>query len=93
MHEMKVILRDYSKTHTEMEYETGDHLVIFPQNSQCIIDAYLDLLDVDRHAIIAQEGQPDSYPFPKVSMIDTVKRFCEVTSISHREPGSILCRA
>jgi NADPH-ferrihemoprotein reductase len=49
-----------------VEYETGDHLVVYPQNSQCIVDAYLDLLDVDRHAIIAEEGQPSSYPFPKV---------------------------
>lgn len=50
-------------------YETGDHLVVYPQNSQCIVEAYLDMLDVDRHAIIAEEGQVDSYPFPKVSKV------------------------
>jgi sulfite reductase alpha subunit-like flavoprotein len=49
-----------------MTYETGDHLVMYPQNSQCIVEAYLDILDVDRHAIIAEDGQPMSYPFPKV---------------------------
>ncbi|KAL7486275.1 hypothetical protein ACHAW6_011863 [Cyclotella cf. meneghiniana] len=48
-----------------MTYETGDHLVVYPQNSQCIVEAYLDMLDVDRHAIIAEHGQPISYPFPK----------------------------
>lgn len=47
-------------------YTTGDHLVVYPQNSQCIVKAYLDMLDVDGNAII-DEGQPDSYPFPKVS--------------------------
>jgi hypothetical protein len=41
-------------------------LVVYPQNSQCIVKAYLDMLDVDGNAII-DEGQPDSYPFPKVS--------------------------
>lgn len=47
-------------------YKTGDHLVVYPQNSQCIVEAYLEMLDVDRHAII-DEGQAGEYPFPKVN--------------------------
>jgi NADPH-ferrihemoprotein reductase len=47
-------------------YETGDHLVVYPQNSHCIVEAYLDMFDVDRHSIIAEDGQAKSYPFPKV---------------------------
>lgn len=68
IHEMKVVLRDRT-LQKEMKYETGDHLVIYPKNSQCIVDAFCDLLDVDRHAIIGGKGQPDSYPFPKVRII------------------------
>ena len=65
IHEMKVVLRDH-ELRMSMEYETGDHVVIYPQNSQCLVEALLDTLDVDRHAVVAEEGQPDSYPFPKV---------------------------
>jgi len=45
-------------------YTTGDHLVVYPQNSQCIVEAYLNMLNVDGNAVI-DENQPDSYPFPK----------------------------
>jgi sulfite reductase alpha subunit-like flavoprotein len=55
-------------------YTTGDHLVVYPQNSQCIVEAYLDMLDVEGHAVI-NEGQPDSYPFPMVSQVPTWVQF------------------
>mmetsp|Transcript_22693 Transcript_22693/g.46671 ORF Transcript_22693/g.46671 Transcript_22693/m.46671 type:complete len:733 (-) Transcript_22693:126-2324(-) len=65
IHEMKVVLRDHNHTEQLLEYETGDHLVVYPQNSQCIVDAYCNIVDVDRHAIIASDDLTDSYPFPK----------------------------
>eukprot|EP00804_Cyclotella_cryptica_P019785 CCRYP_009675-RA/>CCRYP_009675-RA protein AED:0.30 eAED:0.30 QI:244/1/1/1/1/1/6/966/690 len=58
IHELKL-------ANPQMTYETGDHLVVYPQNSQCIVEAYLDMLDVDRHAIIAEDGQPITYQYPK----------------------------
>ncbi len=67
IHEMKVVLRDHNNTKQLLEYETGDHLVVYPQNSQCIVDAYCNLLDVDRHAIIANDDSIGSYPYPKVN--------------------------
>eukprot|EP00984_Skeletonema_dohrnii_P017576 scaffold8051_cov148-Skeletonema_dohrnii-CCMP3373.AAC.1 len=63
MNEMEVMLSEYS-SNKMCNYEAGDHLVIYPVNSQCVVEALLDNLDVDRHAIISVEGQPESYPFP-----------------------------
>ncbi|KAL3908959.1 MAG: hypothetical protein SGILL_008281 [Bacillariaceae sp.] len=48
-----------------IEYETGDHLMIYPRNSQAIVEAYLDRLDVDPHAIVAVNDQAGGYPHPK----------------------------
>lgn len=63
MNEMEVMLSEYS-SNKMCNYEAGDHLVIYPVNSQCVVEALLDNLDVDRHAIISVEEQPESYPFP-----------------------------
>jgi NADPH-ferrihemoprotein reductase len=63
MNEMEVILNEHS-SNKMCNYEAGDHLVIYPVNSQCVVEALLDHLDVDRHAIIGTDGQPVSYPFP-----------------------------
>jgi NADPH-ferrihemoprotein reductase len=62
LHEMKIHIASGEK----IKYETGDHLIIYPRNSQVIVEAYLNRLDVDRHAIIADEGQTaGNYPHPK----------------------------
>jgi len=63
MNEMEVILNRHS-SNKMCNYEAGDHFVVYPVNSQCVVEALLDHLDVDRHAIIEIQGQPESYPFP-----------------------------
>lgn len=63
MNEMELSLNKHS-SNKMIKYEAGDHLVLYPVNSQCVVEALLDKLDVDRHAIIGVEGQPESYPFP-----------------------------
>ncbi len=63
MNEMELMQNENSSS--EMcNYEAGDQLAIYPANSQCVVEALLDNLDVDRHAVISEEGQPESYPFP-----------------------------
>jgi NADPH-ferrihemoprotein reductase len=66
LHEMRVSLQDHHG-HKNLSYTTGDHLTVYPRNSDCIVQAYVSVLDVDPHAIIAEEeGQADdSYPHPK----------------------------
>jgi NADPH-ferrihemoprotein reductase len=60
--EMKIALRNHHDKEW-FTYETGDHLMLYPQNSPCVVEAYLNILDVDRHAII-DEKQDTSYPHP-----------------------------
>lgn len=62
-------------------YEAGDQLVIYPVNSQCVVEALLDNLDVDRHAliIISAVGQPESYPFPTgLSVYETLSHCADL---------------
>jgi NADPH-ferrihemoprotein reductase len=50
----------------DVEYETGDHLMIYPRNASTLVEAYLDRLDVNPHTIVADDdGQNSTYPFPK----------------------------
>jgi NADPH-ferrihemoprotein reductase len=71
LHEMRISLRDHYN-HSDLTYETGDHLMIYPRNSQCIVESYLDSLDVDRHAIIDAEQDP-KYPHPSgISVYETL---------------------
>jgi NADPH-ferrihemoprotein reductase len=65
LHELRVSLHDHYH-HKDLCYETGDHLIVYPRNSQCMVEAYLNHLDVDRHAVIAANQSTDckSYPHP-----------------------------
>jgi NADPH-ferrihemoprotein reductase len=82
LNEMRVSLQDFSLdngTDDSLGYRTGDHLVVYPRNSQCIVEAYLNhvLEEVDPHAIIVKVkgsggggresdgGDDDSYPYPR----------------------------
>lgn len=78
IHELKL-------TASNLTYETGDHLVVYPQNSQCIVDAYLDLLDVDRHATIGENCEQNSYPFPEVcgGISYIISHVCRLTFAFH----------
>jgi len=66
LHEIRVLLRchDSSGNKTELSYTTGDHFLVYPRNSDAIVDAYVKMLGVNPHAIIS-ENQHDSYPYPK----------------------------
>ncbi len=44
-------------------YTTGDHCLVYPRNAGCMVEAYLNLLDVNPHAIIDGD-EKQQYPFP-----------------------------
>jgi len=44
-------------------YTTGDHCLVYPRNAGCIVEAYLNMLDVNPHAIINGD-EKQQYPFP-----------------------------
>lgn len=48
----------------ELSYTTGDHFLVYPRNSESIVDAYLNMLGVDPHAIIS-ENYNESYHYPR----------------------------
>mmetsp|Transcript_4913 Transcript_4913/g.8390 ORF Transcript_4913/g.8390 Transcript_4913/m.8390 type:complete len:417 (-) Transcript_4913:234-1484(-) len=75
MNEMEVMVNKYS-SNKMCNYEAGDQLVIYPVNSQCIVEALLDNLDVDRHAIISVDGQPEAYPFPSGIIVHETLSHC-----------------
>lgn len=74
LHEIEVSIDGGNGTSVggkELSYITGDHLLVYPRNSNAIVQAYVDFLDVDPHAII--DCTNDSYPHPKgITIVDTL---------------------
>jgi sulfite reductase alpha subunit-like flavoprotein len=66
LHEIQVSLRCHDSIGNEavLSYTTGDHFLVYPRNSDAIVDAYVKMLRVDPHAIIS-ESQHDSYSYPR----------------------------
>jgi len=65
LREMRVSLeRDYANDDSiELSYTTGDHILVYPMNSEAIVKAYIDMLGVDPDAIIS-ENNDEAYPYP-----------------------------
>ena len=45
-------------------YETGDHFVVYPKNSYCLVEAYVELLGVDPHVVIQEPSDRGNKPYP-----------------------------
>lgn len=55
---------DENNSKEQLTYTTGDHVLLYPRNSETIVNAYVDLLGVDNpHAIISNDNA-ESYPYP-----------------------------
>eukprot|EP00978_Attheya_sp_CCMP212_P025963 scaffold84604_cov47-Attheya_sp.AAC.4 len=69
MHELQLSL-DIDDGKSVLRYTSGDHLIVYPRNSSSLVEAYLNILDVDPKAIIKGVENHDSmpqeriYPFP-----------------------------
>lgn len=60
-------------------YEAGDHFVVYPRNADCVVEAYLQLLDVDPHTKI--EAVPSNYPHPTgLTVYETLSHFVDLGS-------------
>lgn len=83
-------LREIVLTHPDLEYETGDHLIVYPRNSDAVVDAYLNLLDVSPHTIV--EGTTESshpYPHPTgLSVHETLSHCVDLGA----QPSPAVCR-
>ena len=57
----------------DAKYEAGDHFVLYPKNSHCLVEAYLNMLNVDPHAIVNASGSARAYPHPTgITLFETL---------------------
>ena len=84
LHEMRISLvhnQDERESDLSQKYETGDQLILYPQNSQCMVDAYLNALDVSPHTLI-EEDQERSYPHPTgITLAETLTHCIDLGAI------------
>jgi len=83
MYEMRVTLENSS---TKMTYETGDHLMVYPQNSQAMVEGFLQRFDVDPHAIIhaPDEANARKHPYPHptgITLSETLKHCVDLSAV------------
>lgn len=76
LHEITVSLGlDYANHDHRLKYETGDHFLVYPRNSEAIVNAYVDMLGVDPHAVISEKNN-ESYPHPRGITIAETLNHC-----------------
>ncbi|CAB9519537.1 P450 reductase [Seminavis robusta] len=83
LYEMRVSLeRDWGNT---FQYETGDHLMVYPQNSQAMIEGVLERLDVDPHVVIqAPENEDPKKPYPHptgITLTETLRHCVDLCAL------------
>ena len=65
----------------KLSYTTGDHFLVYPRNSESIVDAYLNMLGVDPHAIIS-ENYNKSYPYPRgITVAETLSHCVDLGAL------------
>ncbi|KAL7534052.1 hypothetical protein ACHAWF_004706, partial [Thalassiosira exigua] len=95
LHEIRVSLGvDYADEEREApSYRTGDHLLVYPRNSEAIVAAYVELLGVDPHAIVSDDHDDvdeGSYPHPTgITVAETLSHCVDLGAL----PSPGVCRA
>ena len=41
-------------------YEAGDHFVLYPRNADCVVEAYLNYLQVEPHAVVVDDTEEET---------------------------------
>lgn len=68
----------------KMTYETGDHLMVYPQNSQAMVEGFLQNFDVDPHAIIDPPETPGRQPYPHptgITLTETLRHCVDLSGV------------
>lgn len=77
----------YIEFETDLKYETGDHIGIFPQNQSNIVDELCKTLKIDPHQQFTLKSMDPKTPVPFTSTIEsivTVKQaFSQYFSLNH----------
>jgi sulfite reductase alpha subunit-like flavoprotein len=62
-------------------YEAGDHLMIYPKNASCMVEAYQALLDINPHSTIASADRGSNYPHPtRVTIAETLTHCVDLSA-------------
>jgi NADPH-ferrihemoprotein reductase len=78
MYEMRVSLENAPN----VTYETGDHLMVYPQNSEVMVQAYLQQMDVDPHVKIDVPDEETRYPHPKgITLTETLRHCIDLSAV------------
>jgi sulfite reductase alpha subunit-like flavoprotein len=83
LREIRVSLKCQNAEHTneDLPYTTGDHFLVYPRNSDAIVDAYVSMLGVDPHAIISKNHN-ESYPFPRgITVTETLSHCVDLGAL------------
>lgn len=65
----------------EATYQTGDHLLVYPQNPQYLVDAYMELV-LDRSEDVWIADASPSYPHPiNISLRETLQHCADLMSV------------
>jgi NADPH-ferrihemoprotein reductase len=75
---------------TNVTYETGDHIILYPQNSSCMVDSILQRYgDCNPHAMIVDGGGPGYSKPTGISLYDTLMHTVDLGAV----PSPSLARA
>jgi NADPH-ferrihemoprotein reductase len=83
LHEIRISLKCHKDdtTNKVLSYTTGDHFMVYPRNSDAIVDACLKMLGVDPHAIIS-ENHNESYPYPRgITVAETLSHCVDLGAL------------
>jgi len=83
LHEIRVSLGcDYANRDSkDLSYTTGDHFLVYPRNSEAIVNAYVDMLGVDPHAIVSETNN-ESYPYPTgITIVETLSHCVDLGAL------------
>ena len=83
LHDIRVSLEcaRANRDKPDLSYTTGDHFLVYPRNSEAIVNACVDMLNVDPHAIISGHNR-DSYPHPTgISITETLSHCIDLGAL------------
>lgn len=87
LHEMRLSLENTN----DMTYETGDHLMVYPQNSETMVEAYLQQMDVDPNVTIDVSDEDTRYPHPTgITLTETLRHCVDLSAVPSPNVARIL---